>query len=160
MLDPDAARPKPTFDWVFWVQWVLVSTLGWLFGFMLGRDLGIGAGFGITQWLVLRSRVNQAGWWILASALGWIISLAVVVAVVPSEIAVLAFLLLGALMGTAQWLVLRRWFDRASWWIVISALGWTVGLTRILGVSLVGAVVGAVTGIAMELMMRQREATT
>ncbi len=36
-----------------------------------------GAFFGRVQWLVLRGRVRQAGWWVLASAassaIGWVI---------------------------------------------------------------------------------------
>lgn len=30
-----------------------------------------GGSIGLTQWLVLRRRVRHAGWWILASVLGW-----------------------------------------------------------------------------------------
>jgi hypothetical protein len=57
-------------------------------------------------------------------------------------------------MGTLQWLYLRRHFHRAGWWIVISTLGWTIGLAGIMGQLLVGAAVGAVTGIALELLLR------
>jgi len=41
-----------------------------------------GAVLGTTQWYVLRQRVRQSGWWILASttgwALGWTVSIAAV----------------------------------------------------------------------------------
>ena len=57
-------------------------------------------------------------------------------------------------MGTAQWLILRRWVHQAGWWIVVSTLGWAAGLSGFVGPFLVGAVVGAVTGIAMELLVR------
>jgi hypothetical protein len=46
--------------------------------------------------------------------------------------------------------------QRAGWWIVLSTLGWTVGLTGTLGSSWAGAVVGAVTGVALEFLMRVR----
>jgi xanthine/uracil permease len=35
------------------------------------RGITIGAVLGVTQWLVLRHKVRQANWWILASVLGW-----------------------------------------------------------------------------------------
>ncbi len=57
-------------------------------------------------------------------------------------------------MGITQWLFLRRHLHQAGWWIVVSALGWTAGLTLLTGPLLVGAVAGAVTGIALELLLR------
>lgn len=35
----------------------------------------IGTGVGLLQWLVLRRQVPQAGWWVPASALGWVVAL-------------------------------------------------------------------------------------
>lgn len=32
------------------------------------------------------------------------------------------------MIGAAQWLVLRQYIPKAFWWIVVSALGWTLGL--------------------------------
>ncbi len=48
---------------------VLPSGLGMLSG-MAGMAL-FGLGLGAVQWLYLRQHVGHAGWWILASALGW-----------------------------------------------------------------------------------------
>ncbi|MBD2536357.1 hypothetical protein H6G97_46565 [Nostoc flagelliforme FACHB-838] len=31
----------------------------------------------------------------------------------------------GAVIGTFQWFVLRRWFEHSRWWIVATAIGWT-----------------------------------
>jgi hypothetical protein len=42
-----------------------------------------GAALGFFQWLVLRGRVDQAGWWIALSTVGW--ALAAVLNIVPSE---------------------------------------------------------------------------
>lgn len=78
--------------WDFWLWWVLVTTVGWFAGFIMGFALGCGivedviglSAFGFTlayfmfgaslgfmvslmQWLVLRRHVSRAGWWILAS---------------------------------------------------------------------------------------------
>lgn len=42
-----------------------------------------GAALGFVQWLVLRGRVYQAGWWIALSTVGW--ALAAVLNIMPSE---------------------------------------------------------------------------
>ena len=72
--------------------WIAATALGWSLGFAvayLGYAIwpvalnanstwaveivfvSIGAATGLVQWLVLRRRVPRAGWWVLASALGW-----------------------------------------------------------------------------------------
>ena len=38
--------------------------------------------------------------------------------------AIALWLITGLLMGFGQWLVLRRWVDRARWWILASTAGW------------------------------------
>lgn len=66
-----------------WSKWTLLSAAGWSIGGISGSYLLLGltsgrlsiiAGVfcGIAQWLILRRRVNRAGWWILASAVGWL----------------------------------------------------------------------------------------
>ena len=114
--------------------------------------LAIGALVGIAQWIVLRSLFRQAGWWILASAPGWAASHELLGTVLPVGDVFLYGAVIGASIGAAQWLVLRRWVYRAGWWVVITILGWAVG--PILGTSLTGAVVGATTGLALELLSR------
>ena len=53
-----------------------------------------------------------------------------------------------------QWLFLRQQLYRAGWWVLVSALAWTVAFSGIMGQFLIGAVAGAVTGIALELLLR------
>jgi hypothetical protein len=135
----------------------MVTTLGWVLGGVLlaGPALvSVGLVIGILQWVVLRQHLRQAGWWILASAVGWATGWAVVLALVSPEAGTLTGIVLGSVTGTLQWLVLQRQLYQAGWWIVVSTLGWTVGLTGLTGELLVGAVVGAVTGIALELLLR------
>jgi hypothetical protein len=36
----------------------------------------VGASVGIAQWLVLRQQVSRAGWWVLASIVGFVVSIA------------------------------------------------------------------------------------
>ena len=69
--------------------WVLASTAGWVLGLPVGGRVGswansqimtaglATASIGLMQWLFLRQQVLRAGWWVLASAAGWVIGVAV-----------------------------------------------------------------------------------
>lgn len=72
-------------------QWVpmnmaaaaLGALLVWLMG-LLDPDLGFVVGVGLygtvaggLQWLVLRRHIARAGWWILASTIGWLVAIPV-----------------------------------------------------------------------------------
>ncbi|MEJ2737181.1 MAG: hypothetical protein P8189_27075 [Anaerolineae bacterium] len=152
MSSQEKRSKTTTFDWIFWLKWVLASTLGWVVGLLLPRSAGmtIGALVGIAQWIVLRPLFRQSGWWILASAVGWAASYTLLSMVLPVGDVFLYGGVIGVTIGAAQWLVLRRWASRSGWWVAISTLGWAVG--PILGTSLTGAVVGATTGLALELL--------
>jgi hypothetical protein len=160
-LKQEKQYEPPSFDWILWSKWILVTTLGWLIGWSLIRfDFGIGIAIGILQWIVLRSLVRRAWWWILVTILGWIVGWGVIVLTLPPQAGILSGGILGLGVGVFQWLTLRQWFFRSWWWILTSTLGWALGLTGFLGESLVGAVVGAVTGFALELLLRnQRESS-
>jgi hypothetical protein len=135
----------------------MVTTLGWLLAGVLPAEFALvvtGLVIGGLQWVVLRQRVPQTGWWVLASTAGWTGGWAIVNVSVRPEFGFLTGAVLGAAMGIAQWLFLRRHFYQAGWWILVSVLGWTAGLTLLTGPLLVGAVAGAVTGIALELFLR------
>jgi hypothetical protein len=150
-------KTAPSFNWTLWVEWVGATAIGWLMGGLLLPDLAlfsVGLVMGILQWVVLRQYLRRAGWWILASAVGWSGGWAIALALAPQGIGILTEPLLGAAMGTLQWLVLRRQLHQAGWWIVVSGLAWTIALTGFTGQLLAGAVVGAVTGIALELLLR------
>ncbi len=83
-------RPAPQFGW-----WVEASTVGGAVGWAMGGALALvvdevqiftmvfavgGASVGIAQWLVLRRQVDRAGWWVLASTVGWAMGVAVALA--------------------------------------------------------------------------------
>ena len=93
-------------------QWILVSVIGWLagvaltlvvippgLGFLSGAVLGIAAG--TAQWLMLRSQVHWAGWWILVSALAWGTGRAAGLSVLPRVV------LAGAMAGITTGIVLE-----------------------------------------------------
>ncbi len=177
--------------WRFWVWWVLATFVGSAVGLVLGvAALGpvlgaVGlAGAGVMQWLVLRQQLSRSGWWILASSVGLAIGLVVGVAMSAAGgddavAAVVSLAVLGASVGIAQWLVLRRQVSRAGWWILVSVVGLAMGLAAtivVFGVGdgngnvggavtgalqdaifggVIGAVVGAITGVIMVWLLRQ-----
>lgn len=72
--------------------WILASALGWALGFFVGSEVAylwgltefafgaaigtaVGLALGLAQWLVLRAKGKGNAWWILASWIGWSISL-------------------------------------------------------------------------------------
>jgi hypothetical protein len=146
-------RKTPSFDWVLWVKWILATTLGWVAGWAIS-EFAVGLVVGLAQWVALRKQIECSEWWVLASGIGWAAGRGLVVAVFPPQSTILIGGTLGAALGLAQWLILRRHVVQAWWWIVVSALSWAVGLTGFLGASLVGTVAGAVTGLALEPMLR------
>ncbi|NUM47296.1 MAG: hypothetical protein HUU38_21565 [Anaerolineales bacterium] len=100
----------------------------------------VGVSMAFAQWLVLRKWVNWAKEWLVASLLGALLSYAGMAA-----LNILAILLdpdprllkaiadsgfwLGAIMGLAQWRVLRKYTSSAFWWIVASVGLWGLGST-------------------------------
>jgi len=70
-------------------------------------------------------------WRVLASALGWAMSVPVADAVLEALGGIMAdgtvvHTMLGALSGTLQWLVLRRHIPRAARWVLVSVLAWAL----------------------------------
>lgn len=107
---------------------------------LYGAFLGVAGGF--MQWLVLRRQIAGAGWWVLASTLGF--AIAVVAAMTYPVLSLadsLAFsldgnpiaapILIGVVFGVAggilPWIVLRRKITRAGWWVLAHLLGSLVG---------------------------------
>lgn len=150
-----------------------------------------GSVVGYAQWLVLRRILPKITWqqWVGATAAGavvaWIIGMSLGAFSASlnvgevSDVAVMASaallgLALGALLGTAQWLVLRRYVLGAGWWIYANALAWLLGMViafagagsvspeqpALLVVTvtttgvLMGALVGAITGSILIALFR------
>ncbi len=136
---------------MLWLFWILATGAGGAFiGYMAPPgdffwEL-IMSGFivGIAQWVVLRRYIKSAIWWIPASGLGWIlgIHLMIFTGVILNPLFESLESIGGlwqvfwlnithepinfAVLGFAQWLVLRRHFRYAYWWIVASALSGAV----------------------------------
>ena len=174
--------------WGFWLWWVLASSAGLAVAFpvafaVLRGVIGVGAvGFavagavigaslGIAQWLVLRRRVSWAGWWVLASSVGFAVGIAVSIAVrmavgivmAGAGAGAVAGAVIGASLGIAQWLVLRRQVSWAGWWVLASIVGFAVieavAFAVLRGVieGMAFAVAGyeAITGGALVWLLRQ-----
>jgi hypothetical protein len=122
-----------------------------------------GASIGIAQWLVLRRQVSRSGWWVLLSSLGfavgWLVDVETTGVVGDASTGVMV----GASVGIAQWLVLRRQVSQAGWWVLASSVGFTVtfavlaaGVLPGVGITFgVFAAYGAVTGAVLVWLLRQ-----
>jgi hypothetical protein len=162
--------------WDIIVAWVLATVAGVVVGILSVLTLvtgfalagastllvgliggaGLGAGLGMTQWLVLRRHIPAAGWWVLVSSVGGIIGVAVALMLADGLRPLIAASLdepvrsgsiaprrivssalengvagtgVGLGLGSAQWLVLRRSARSAGWWIVASCVGWMASLS-------------------------------
>ena len=149
------------FDWRLWFAWVAATVVGWAVGefvslafvdeFLVAAWLrganGVGVAVAVLQALVLRRRLTQPAWWIVAGGIGGVVG--PVLSTVASAsvytaygghvvfVATLALtaLGLGTLVGTLQWLVLRRQVARAGRWVPVSGVAMLIGV-------FVGAIVG------------------
>jgi hypothetical protein len=76
--------------------WSYGSLLDWTGVLALG-----GAVAGTLQWLILRGKVSRAGWWVLASTVGWGLSVAAAIALSWGVGAndFVAWVVIGAVMG-------------------------------------------------------------
>jgi hypothetical protein len=63
-----------------------------------------------------------AFWWIVANTLAWTIGIWLVF---PG---LWAWIVCGAIVGTAQWLALHRSLRLSPWWIAGTCFAWTVGI--------------------------------
>ena len=160
------------FDMRLWLAWVAAVTMGWAVDWAVGWVVVevvsrvspdaiwaaflfhgphvVGIGVALLQALVLRRRLAQAAWWILATGVaavfGELIRISVTGAVYDAMVEIdaafltsiaLSILAGGLLVGAAQWLILRRLVERAGWWIPASGLGLIAGW-------LLGAFVGSI----------------
>ena len=186
--------PTQSARWATWLWWVLTSAVGggvgWVLGFALAGGAGdaigqagfdvmlciFGASVASCQWLVLRPRIPQAGWWMAASTIGWIIVVGAYANAMESAMghAAVRATVAGATVGAAQWLVLRRHVPFAGCWVPASAIGWGLGWAaagavdrtvarlvsdEIVGYALLFAIIAAVasafTGLALAWLLRR-----
>ena len=113
-----------------------------------------GVAIALLQSIVLYKRIPKALHWAVASAIGWTIGWIAIVIWLPPELDFLAPALIGTTTGITQWLVLRRLVYWSGWWIPLSIVAWTTGLSIIQGALTSGSIPGAITGLALVLLLR------
>jgi hypothetical protein len=176
-------------DWGLGLLWVLGTVVGWIVGFTLCEAFNdfleslsadgviIGTAVGLGQWLALRRSLPGSAWWIVATLIGFGVGKLLGDAIAEQISGTLGYVLsgaaIGAVLGVAQWVVLRRHVGEAWWWVVASAVAWAVGWGLISAVGegsgeqlamtyLVGGVgaaaAGTITGIALVWLLQDRSA--
>ena len=151
-----AATKSDTMDWAFWFYWIMATTLGWLIGNIFFKGIPFiisGVIIAALQWSVLFKRIQKSWRWVILSSLGWIGGYILFVIFMPN----MNFLVgpvMGGAVGIMQWLVLQKEVGWAGWWIIISILAWTTGLTLMPGLLTSGALPGALTGLTLAILFR------
>lgn len=146
-----------TMDWALWFYWIMATTLGWLLGSFLFNGIPViisGAVISAFQWTVLYKRIHKAWRWAIYSSLGWIASYILFVIFLAPNMGFFLGPLIGVVVGFTQWFLLRKEVDWAGWWIIISTLAWTTGLTIMPGMLTSGALPGALTGLVLVILFR------
>jgi len=102
---------------------------------------------GIIQYLLLSLKLPRMGWWVLTTTLGWSLAFLDIglrynplgTINVPNSIwySMLAGIILGIIIGVAQWLILRANVPKAIWWIP----------TNMLGFAIAGLIFGDISGL-------------
>ena len=189
-----------------WLWWTLATIGGSVVGalvlnvtdeallwvlYLFYGAFGFGLGGAVLQALVLPGRWTHAVSWALATSVATTVSGKAIVdagtalvdlnSPVLEGVSLVLFMLtelgVGLLVGTCQWLVLRRLVGRAGWWIPVSGLslilGWYVAgsvtatmlgtsqdpnenQTLLVSMSVHGIIYGAVTGYLLVRLRRSR----
>lgn len=142
------------------------------------------AGFlvGLAQWFVLRQYVNNVSDWVFAAGASWAAGYALGLLIMNGLTntgldSFFGYVIFGVIVAIVQWPILRREIPHLWMWIAANVIGWTIGFyasnlvltlffhgpaiapvasTSVLsGVS--GLVAGAITGVALVLIVRQPE---
>jgi hypothetical protein len=87
----------------------------WSYGALLGFGLGA------VQAAALPGRSHAGARWVLATTASAALGMPVAVAIAPAAGPVGCGLVLGSIVGTGQWLVLRTRARRVGWWVSASA---------------------------------------
>lgn len=139
-------------SWLRWFLWVLFSMFGWLilsalvtlmndWAIPMEGVIFVGvtllAGIAALQWVLLRPYLVIAWRWIAASTAGFVIGTLIALPlkvqdwyVPPSgfQMDEVAYgVVLGLILGVAQWLPLRGRLQNSGLWVLASAIGWGLG---------------------------------
>jgi len=152
-----------TMDWALWFYWIMATTLGWLFGSMFFNGIPLvisGVAIAGLQWAVLYKRIQKAWRWAALSSIGWMIGYILLAIFFPAVMMLLIGPVMGGILGLVQWFLLKREVEWAGWWVVISIMAWTTGLTLMPGFLTSGALPGALTGLTLVILFRYSSSKT
>lgn len=152
-------RPAPS---IHWRAWVMATALGAGAAWAIGMALNAAISFATAQ-----SAPDSMGQ-------GFDMAGPVVLL-----LAALMGIALGAILGAGQWTVLRKHVPRAGWWILANAAAWAIGMALVFAgtsfipdsgavtpgiivaliffVALAGIAVGAIHGLALIALLRERD---
>ena len=113
----------------------------------VGQQIIIVVPFGLAQWLVLRRLISLSPIWILTFPVGLFLS-SLIPASIPESLwqiidsespvtLTVIYIIMGAVMGLPQWLILRRKLSKAALWILGSSLGVGLGFGLVLVTGLI-----------------------
>ncbi len=151
---------KDTRGDALFLWWLLATVVGFTGGAAIAalilkelEQVVLGAAIaGVTaQWLVLRGQIANAYYWILATTMGAVVGVvlgsgALLLCVmlglgvswqspgipIPGAMSfAIAAAVVGASVGLAQWLVLKRHVVRVGGWITASTMSWLMGCTLV-----------------------------
>jgi hypothetical protein len=151
-----------------------VSTIGWFamdsgeITQAIGTLFGLAITTSVTQWWLLRPFLPSAQRWIPVTMAGWLVGGLVIAAEVTISNSLglptmLAFALgavsIGAIIGGAQMLFLRRIMPNAGWWLAINVLAFSSLLlvgrsaTSFIELIVVLSLPGLITGVGMRALI-------
>lgn len=134
----------------------------------IGTLFGLAITTSVTQWLLLRSFLPGAQRWIPATMAGWLVGGLVIAAEVtisnslglPTLLAyAFGAVSIGAILGSAQMLYLRRIIPNAGWWLAINVLAFSSLLlvgrtaTSLIELLVVLSLPGLITGVGMRALI-------
>lgn len=91
-------------------EWIFVTVAGAVTAWVLGTIPSLAMGFGEQSTNTPPPEFNEITVGLLAAGMGFV---------------------LGLVLGFPQWLELRRYINKAGWWIFANALAWTVGMPQL-----------------------------
>jgi hypothetical protein len=144
-------------DWALWFSWIMASTVGWAAAHLLFSGIPTiiaGAAIAALQSLVLRGHIKNPWRWGVFSTLGWSAASILATVLLPTNNSALLGPLSGLCLGIPQWLILKKEVQWAGWWIIMSLIGWTSGLTLLPGLLTSGALPGAWTGLTLIILLK------
>jgi hypothetical protein len=140
---------------------------------------------GLAQWLVLRPYVTGSVDWVLNLAGGWVVGytlgLFIVQLLAKTPLGMLVgYVVFGVIVSLFQYPVLRREIPHLATWIIANVAGWTLGAylsqwaagaffqntlpttfaSVLVSVGITGLVAGAITAVALILIVRQPDRLT